>query len=98
MKPSRQEVFDYFCEVLATMGEEWEDRSAISEDTHLLGNLNWRSIEFVYLANAIQRHYAQTLPFEEFLKDLEQRESKDITVGELVDFIHTNLQDPVAAQ
>jgi acyl carrier protein len=93
MKPTRESVLAYFLEVLQTMGEEWEDSTAATEDTLIMGNLNWRSIEIVYLANALQQHYGQVFPFEEFLKTVGERESKDATVGEWVSFVHEHLAD-----
>jgi len=86
----------YIREVLSSMGDEWEDSTAISEDSRILGNLNWRSIEMVYVANLVQQHFEQTLPFEDFLRNIEQRETKDVTIGELVDFILANFQDGAA--
>ena len=93
MKPTREEVLAYFLEVLHSMGEEWEDSGAVTEDTRIMGNLNWRSIEIVYLAGAIQQHYNQVFPFEDLFKKIEQRESRDITIGEWVDFVYHHLEE-----
>jgi hypothetical protein len=93
MKLSREEVLDYFLETLRSMGDEWEDEVEVTEDTLIMGNLNWRSIEIVYLANALQQRFEQVFPFEEFLQQIEQREVKDITVREWVDFVYSHLED-----
>jgi len=93
MTVSREDVLSYFMEVLQSMGDEWEDASSVTEDSLIMGNLNWRSIEIVYLANAMQRKYGRKFPFEQWLKTIEQRETKDVTVREWVDFIHSNLDD-----
>ena len=93
MKPSRDKVLAHFLEVLSSMGEEWEDSAVIAEDARILGDLNWRSVEIVYLVNELQNYYQQVFPFEEFLKVIEARESKDSTVSEWVEFIHQGLPD-----
>lgn len=91
MKATREEVLAYFYEVLRSMRDDWDDSEVISEDSCFMTNLNWRSIEIVYLAQETQQHFGQTFPFEEFLKEMESRENKDITVREWVDFIYGNL-------
>jgi len=73
------------------MGDEWDDSEAVSEDTRILGDLNWRSVEIVYLVNELQKHYQQVFPFEEFIRTIEVRETPDSSVGEWVDFIHRHL-------
>jgi hypothetical protein len=83
-------------EVLASMGDECESAAAITEDSYILGNLNWRSIEIIYLANALQQHYEQVFPFEDFFQSVEQREGNDVKLGEFVDFIYSNLAETAA--
>src|SRR5260370_14200594 len=93
MKATRDEVHTYLLELMHSMVDEWDDSEPISEQSSILGNLNWRSIEIVYLVRAVQQHFGQVLPFQEFLQGVEQREDQDVSVRELVDFIHDNLQD-----
>lgn len=89
--PLRSEVLDHFLQTLHSMQDEWADEVHLTEDSLILGNLNWRSIEMVYLANALQMHYGRVFPFEALLQQVERREEKDISVREWVDFIVTAL-------
>jgi acyl carrier protein len=91
MEITRDSVLANILEIVQSMQDEWDDSSATSDDSYLFGNLNWRSIEVVYLVNAIQQTYKQTFPFPEFLQDIERRDRKDVRVGELVDFVYENL-------
>jgi acyl carrier protein len=93
MKVSREEVAATILGLLQSMGDEWDDSSATSEDSYVFGNLNWRSIEIVYLVNAIQQRYKQTFPFAEFLQEIERRDRKDVSVGEIVEFVHRSLSE-----
>ena len=92
MKHAREDVLGYFLGLLRTLSEDHgaggED---ITEDTYLLGNMNWRSIEVIYLANNMQEHYGQQFPFAEFFAQVAQREHRDISVGEWVNFIFKHL-------
>jgi acyl carrier protein len=47
----------------------------------------------VVLASHVQDHYQRQLPFPELLAELGRREVKDITIGELVEFIHLHLNN-----
>ena len=93
MKPTRDDIRAHFVGVLGSMGDEWEDLPEVTDDTKIMGNLNWRSIELAYLANATQSHYQQAFPFTEFLQSIEARDEQDITVREWVDFVYQNMSD-----
>ena len=97
MTLSRQQVFEDFQQILQSMGEEWDDSTAVSDDTRILGDLNWRSVEIVYLVNEVQKRYQQVFPFEEFLRGIDVRDSQDASVGEWVDFIHAHLATAACA-
>lgn len=94
---TREAVRDHLIRTLQSMGDEWEEQPEITEETLILGNMNWRSIEVVYLANALQQHYQRPFPFEEFLKQVEAREVRDTTVGEWVDFVTAELNKDAGA-
>src|SRR4051812_7400697 len=95
MRPTREQILTEFLKVIHSMNEEWGDTSVVSEDSFIMGDLNWRSIQIVYLVNVLQERFGQTFPLAEFLERIEQRETKDVTVREWVDFIHENLEDEV---
>ena len=88
--PDRDQVFEHFVGILRSLDED-DDGDEITRETYLIGNMNWRSVEIVYLANEVQEHYGQTFPFNDLFQEVAEREVQDITVGEWVDFIHENL-------
>jgi hypothetical protein len=91
MKRSREEVLAYVIEVLRSLEEDSETSHEISEDTYILGDRSWRSIDVIFLANTVQEHFDQKFPFTDLFNEIGQREVKDITVGEWVDFLYKNL-------
>ena len=77
--------------LLTELARDWEYSGEISPDTFLFADLGFESIDAVVLASHIQDHYQRQLPFPELLAELGRREVKDITIGELVEFIHHHL-------
>jgi acyl carrier protein len=77
--------------LLTELARDWEYSGEISPDTFLFGDLGFESIDAVVLASHVQDHYQRQLPFPELLAELGRREVKDITIGELVGFIHHHL-------
>lgn len=75
--------------MMTTLAEDWEYDGEITPDTLLLGDLGFESLDLVVLGTSIQERYGR-LPFAELLAEIGQREEQDVTVGELVGFIHTN--------
>ncbi len=90
MKPSREEVHKHFIEVLESLDAD-ETLGEITDETLLIGEMKWRSVEIIYLANAMQEHYGQTLPFNDLFEVVSEREPADISVGEWIDFVHQHL-------
>jgi acyl carrier protein len=77
--------------LLRQLAEDWEYSGEISPETFLFADLGFESIDAVVLASHVQDHYQRQLPFPELLAELGRREVKDITIGELVAFIHLHL-------
>ena len=77
--------------LLRQLARDWEYSGVISADTFLFADLGFESIDAVVLASHVQDHYQCQLPFPELLAELSRREVKDITIGELVEFIHYHL-------
>jgi len=63
----------------------------ITPGTRFFADLGLASIDAVVLGEELQKHYGRKLPFNEMLADLGAREERDLTIGELVDFLHKNL-------
>ena len=91
MKKSRKEVLADVLQFLGRLADDWEYSDAITEDTYLLADMGLASLDVVILANAVQEHYGQVFPFPEFFAEIGQREFRDVSVGEWVDFIYANL-------
>jgi acyl carrier protein len=77
--------------LLSQLARDWEYSGEISPETFLFADLGFESIDAVVLASYVQDHYQRQLPFPELLAELGRREVKDISIGELVEFIHYHL-------
>ena len=78
--------------ILTQLREDWEYSGEITEQTGIVRDLDFESIDVVALGSAIEDHYNQSLPFAEFLMKANERNATDIAVGELVDFLMENLR------
>ena len=67
-------------------------------DTRFFGDLGLASIDAVVLGEELQQHYGQTLPFGALMADLGEREDRDITIGELADFVARHLKSAQETQ
>ena len=100
MNKSREEVLADVLQLLQTMNESWEYDKPVGEDTYLLADLALQSMDIAILGSTIQHQYDRILPFADFLRATAQSNRQDLTVGEVVDFIHEQLniapvEDPV---
>jgi acyl carrier protein len=77
--------------LLNQLSRDWEYSGVITPDTLLFGDLGFESIDAVVLASLVQEHYGQPLPFPQLLAEVGQRDIKDLTIGELVRFVHQHL-------
>lgn len=73
-------------DLMGTLAGDWDYDGEISQDTLLLSEMGFESLDLVVLGTAIQERYGR-LPFAQLLADIGQRESRDLSVGELVEFI-----------
>ena len=77
--------------ILTELREDWEYSDEITEQTGIFGDLGFESIDAVALGSAIEEHFDQSLPFAEFLTKAGERQAKDITVRDLLDFLMVSL-------
>ena len=75
------------------IGESWADDLAISRETSFNRDLELESIEFVALAEKLQEAYGTRVDFAAWLADKELDQIIQLTVGEVVDFIHACTSD-----
>ncbi|MGA2010998.1 MAG: acyl carrier protein [Solirubrobacteraceae bacterium] len=75
-------------ELLEELKGDWEYDGEIVAGTRFVADLGLESLEIVVLSTMIQQLYGK-LPFPAFFDDIGQRpvDDRDVTVGELVDFV-----------
>lgn len=91
MKPSRQEILDYVLTTLQDLSRDWDYSNPVTEKSLLFTELGFESLDAVVLGTTIQEHYSRQMPFSELLVEI-GRDQRDLSVGELVDFVDTNLK------
>jgi acyl carrier protein len=93
------QVLDEILALMTQLAGDWEYSGDVSPDTRLLGDLSLESLDLVVLGTAIQKRYGR-LPFAELLAEIGQRpvEERDLSVGELVEFVSRNRGRPVVGE
>src|SRR5437764_11911272 len=91
MKVKYQNILMYVLNLMTQLAGDWEYAGEVMPETRLLADLAMESLGLVVLGTAIQERYGR-LPFSEFLAEIGQRpvEERDLTVGELVEFVCTH--------
>lgn len=93
MVTNQRQIMDDVLEMLNQLSKDWEYSGEVTPQTLLFDDLGFESLDIVVLGTAIQEKYQKMMPFSEFLIDLGQRDVKDISVGELVEFVRQQLED-----
>jgi len=94
MKRTREQILNDVLQLLRGVARDWEFEGEMGADTRLFADLAFESLELVVLGAAVQERFNQTFPFPEFFASIGQREVRDLTVGEWVDFIESHLREP----
>jgi acyl carrier protein len=68
-----------------------EYSGTIGPETRFFADLGLASIDAVVLGEMLQAHYGRPLPFGDLLAELGRRTDRDLSVGELVEFLRGNL-------
>ena len=79
--------------LLGQLDDDWEYVGEITPETYFFADMGFESLDIVVLATSIQEQYGQVLPFPEFFAEIGQREIRDVSVGEWVDFVYEHLND-----
>jgi acyl carrier protein len=88
--PSRTEILDDIIAILCQQtGVSFA--GSINEETRFFADLGLASIDAVVLTEALQKHYQRTLPFHELIAEVGRRTERDLTIGELVEFLAVHL-------
>jgi acyl carrier protein len=96
MMRNRDDILNDVLLLLRQLADDWEYSGAITEDTNLFADMGFQSMDVVILATAVQEHYQRVLPFTEFFAELGEREQRDISIREWIDFVYANLADQPA--
>jgi acyl carrier protein len=97
MTPTRDQILADLLALLNSMVRDWEFEGPVGANTRLFADLAFESLDLVVLGAKLQEHFGQSFPFPEFFAEIGQREVRDLTIGEWVDFIQRNLRQPAAA-
>jgi acyl carrier protein len=93
MSVSREAILS---DIVAIMREmtDWDYAEEITDQTRFFADLGFESIDAVVFGESVETHYRRRFPYAEFLRELGEREQRDLKVGELVDFLHRHLNSP----
>lgn len=87
MSSTKSDVNNYVVGVLGEVARDWDYSKPIGPETLLFSDLGFESLDIVVLGTAIQEHYQKAMPFAELFADIGQRERRDLSVAELVEFV-----------
>ncbi|MFB8790603.1 MAG: phosphopantetheine-binding protein [Potamolinea sp.] len=91
MKLAQGEIQSAIVNILKDMTQEWDlDLSDISNETKLVEDLNFGSIDIIHLIVAIEEHFKKKLGFNELLMN-DGQYVDDISIEELVSFVFHKL-------
>ncbi|WZO96123.1 acyl carrier protein [Isosphaeraceae bacterium EP7] len=86
---SRAEILDEL-EVILGQGMGLGGVGRLGEETRFFADLGLASIDAVVLGEQLQSHYGASLPYGDLMAELGRRDDRDLTIGELVDFLVAN--------
>ena len=90
MTESSSEILAEVARILSDFqGREYS--GAIDRETRFFADLGLASIDAVVLGETLQEHYGRPLPFGELMAELGRRTDRDLSIGELADFLSRNL-------
>jgi acyl carrier protein len=90
MPHSRAEILDDLSTLLGDFnGREYS--GPIGPETRFFADLGLASIDAVVLGERLQSRYERSLPFGELMAELGRRTDRDLSVGELTDFLQHHL-------
>jgi acyl carrier protein len=88
--PSKTDILEDVVAILER-GLGVQSSSAIHEETRFFADLGLASIDAVVLSERLQEHYGRPLPFNKLMAEMGRRTERDLSIGELVAFLASNL-------
>ncbi len=87
---TKSEVFNDLCGLLSNFqGREYSGE--ITEQSRFVQDLGFSSIDVILLGEALETKFETQLPFGKFLAELGAKNSQDVTIGELAEFLAANI-------
>ncbi len=91
--PDAGQILADLGEVLANFhGREYSE--PIGRETRFFADMGLASIDAVVLGETLEARYGRKLPFGDLMAELGARADRDLSIGELVDFLRKHLADP----
>jgi acyl carrier protein len=98
MTYTREQILAEVLALLDTVVQDWEFEGRVGPSTRLFADLAFESLDLVILGSTVQEHFRQPFPFPQLFAEMGQRNVRDLTIAEWVDFIARNLHpQPVTA-
>ena len=79
--------------LMAILDEYGVDDIEITRESRFQEDLELESIDLVTLAGSLGERYGETVNLAQFIADLELEAIIDLTVGDLVDYVHAALTE-----
>jgi len=93
MMPELSEVHERVLRIARGVARELGRDDDLDLDSPLFTDLNWRSIDMIVLAHAIQEDFARVFPFVELLQQFAPESRGDLTIRALADFVWRNTRE-----
>ncbi|MCK5880722.1 MAG: hypothetical protein KAG18_02535 [Sinobacterium sp.] len=85
-----EELLEQVITIIKTaINEEWVEDFDMDKETSISEDLELESIEFISIAEKLQKHFGDKVNFIEWLGTKELSEIIDLTVGDIVDYVST---------
>ena len=90
---TRSQVREDLIALLKDAREDWDTSIVVTDATGIFNDLGFESIDAIGLGSALEGHFGQTLPFPEFMSKAKEQQLTDITIGRLLDFLMSTLNN-----
>jgi acyl carrier protein len=91
MQSNVPDVQAYILSTIDELSRDWDYSEPVTTETGLFAQLGLESLDAVILATSIQEHYGTQMPFAQLFAEVGERQ-RDLTIGELVEFVQPHLQ------
>ena len=89
---SKEQILNDLIAIITNLTVDWDFDGEVTGETQLVNGLGFGSVDVVALASAIERYCRRSLPFAEFLTELNKEGYEDLSIEQLADFIYEYLK------